>query len=393
SNQYATLITENRPRRYLFFYAHAGFSNQLYALQRAMCIGYSTQRTIIVPPLLPHIGSRTAYKFGGRAGKDFIVANKIAVDDAKTVLSMDNQTEFPSWSEIINYDVLTKKTGVHLIDLFDFMRMTSESAAAGALLNHTVDIHSMPAEIDDWIEFLDFFNAHFGNNTVALIGSAFTLKYEEAFGKYDKDAMENIRRATLGFTPSNKLLYLLRSAIIHVPQNYVGVHIRFGDTYHLSLCDEKTAAEEYKKLLTVIEEANVTKGSAIYLGSKESNAKKCFEEYSHHDYKVFTLNDLLNVPPSDEHTDRDLERRKMNAAIPSLQDAMNEIYVDLGTKHLIIDLVLISLGYRIFFSRVSFRQHYSTFQQVIEHRHESRTEFLNHIFDFNADRHDTNMQV
>jgi hypothetical protein len=358
-----------------------------------MYIGYATHRTVIVPPLLPHIGSRTPYKFGGRAGKNFHVANKIAVDDAVTVMSLHNRTEFPSWSEIIDYSVLTKKTGVHLIDLFEFMRMESESAAAGALFNHTVDIDSLPAEVNDWLEFLDYFNLHFGNKTVALIGSAFVLQYEEAFSRYDQDAVEKIRRATLGFTPSNKLLDLIRSAIIRVPHNYVGVHIRFGDTYHLSICDEKIAAEEYKKLISVIRRANVTKEIAIYLGSKESNAKKCFDEYSQHDYKVFTLNDILNAQPPDERTDQYLGRHTMNVTIPSLHDAMNEICVDLGTKYLIIDMVLVSLGYSIFFSRVSFRQNYSTFQQVIEQRHELRTEFLSQLFNFNGDRPHMNKQI
>ncbi|KAL7479223.1 hypothetical protein ACHAW6_004966 [Cyclotella cf. meneghiniana] len=385
SDQY-TPMNANRPTKYLFFYAHAGFSNQLFALQRAMYIGFATDRTVIVPPLLPHIGSGTPYKFGGRAGKNFHIANKIAVDDAVTVMSLHNRTEFPSWSEIIDYSVLTKKTGVHLIDLFDFMRMERESAAVRALFHHTVEIDSMPVEVNDWLEFLDYFNMHFGNKTVALIGSAFVLPYEEAFGRHDEDAVEKIRRATLDFPPSHKLLDLIRAAIIHVPPNYIGVHIRFGDTYHLSHCDEKTATEEYNKLISVIRGANVTEGSAIYLGSKESNAKKCLEEYTHHDYKVFSLNDILNAQPPDVRTDQNLARHKMNVTIPNLHDAMNEICVDLGTKHLIIDMVLVSLGYMTFFGRVSFRPHYSTFQQVIEQRHELRTEFLSQLFNIKSNR-------
>ena len=76
----------------------------------------------------------------------------------------------------------------------------------------------------------------------------------------------------------------------------------------------------------------------------------------------------------------------MNVTIPNLHDAMNEICVDLGTKHLIIDMVLVSLGYMTFFGRVSFRPHYSTFQQVIEQRHELRTEFLSQLFNIKSNR-------
>jgi hypothetical protein len=71
--------------------------------------------------------------------------------------------------------------------------------------------------------------------------------------------------------------------------------------------------------------------------------------------------------------------------IPRLSDAMNGIHLDDGTKYLLIDMILVSLGQSFFFSRVSFRQNSSTFQSIIEQRHEYREEFLNQILNADTD--------
>lgn len=343
-----------------------------------MSIAYATKRTLIMPPLLPHMGSRTHTKFGGRAGKNYKDGNQIAMDDAAAVLDI-NSTLFPSWSEVFDYDLITKSTDVHVMDVWEFMR----TEYGGYLSNYTADIDDMPP-VTDWMEFIQEFNAHFENKTVALIGSAFALEdIDDAFKLFDEEAFERIRIATLGFTPSNKMLNLARAAIIHIPKHYVGVHIRFGDMYRLSKCDEKAAAEEYSKLISSIRNANITKGSTIYIGSKEKNAKRCFDEHSKFDYRVFALDDVIG-PHS---PDKQFEVYSISALVPSLNNAMDAINLDVGTKYLLIDLTLVSLGHKYFFSRVSFRPKFSTFQEVIQQRHEFRSVYLGLILNNSSDYH------
>lgn len=346
-----------------------------------MNLAHSTHRTLILPPLLPHVRSHTTFKFGGRGGKSFAESINIAINfDAKTSSSV-NSTEFPSWSEVLEYDLVTQKTGVHLVDLWEFMQ-TSEFHLVGALLNHTVDTDGL-AMGDNWMEFEDEFNKHYENHTVAVIGSAFGLGGDEAFARYNEGVAERIRRATLTFTPSNKLLGLIRSAIIHIPRHYVGVHIRFGDMYHLTDCNEPSAKAEYTKLISRIREANVTHDTAIYLGSKDGNAKRCFDEHSGNEYRVFTLNDVMDAAST--NNTEEFERYNLSGVIPRLSDAMNGIHLDDGTKYLLIDMILVSLGQSFFFSRVSFRPNSSTFQSIIEQRHEYREEFLNQILNADTD--------
>jgi hypothetical protein len=343
-----------------------------------MNLAHSTQRTLILPPLLPHIGSKTHTKFGGRPGKNFKDANNIAIQDGKSVMNI-NRTEFPSWSEILDYELLTESTGVHVVDVWDFVR----TEFGGTLLNFTTAIDDMPT-ITSWMEFIDDFNTHFENQTVALIGSAFNLIDEDnAFKVYDEQTFERIRRATLCFTPNNKLLDLIRASITRIPKHYVGVHIRFGDLYRLSECDEKSANEEFAKLITSIRNANVTKNSAIYLGSKDNNAKRCFDGHSRFDYRVFTLSDITSPLPVDEK----FEVYNISAVIPSITDAMDAINLDAGTKYLLVDLILVSLGHSYFFSRISFRPSMSTFQTIIEQRHQFREEYLRMILNNSVDHY------
>ena len=332
-----------------------------------MNIAYSTNRTLIMPPLLPHIGSRTNFKFGGRPGRGYKEANKVAIKDGEVVMGI-NRTEFPSWSEILDYGLITAETGVYVMDIWEFMRTNY----AGSLLYQTVGIDDMPAIIS-WSSFIDEFNTQFENVTVARIGSAFALKdIDDAFKLYDEIAFERIRRATLCFSPSNKLLDLLRASIIHIPNHYVGVHIRFGDTYKLMKCNETKAEKEFIALISSIRNANITKGSAVYLASKDDNAKRCFDGHSGSNFKVFALNDITNPLPTDEK----LGVFNVSAVVPSFTDAMNEINLDMGTKYLLVDLMLVSLGQSYFFSRVSFRPKSSTLQMIIEQRHEFRENYL-----------------
>ena len=164
-----------------------------------MSLAYATNRSLIIPALLPHIGSKPYSKFGGRSGKGFTEGNNIAIGESKSVMDI-NKTEFPSWSEVLDFDLLTKLTGVHVTDIWEFMR----TEHANAIQNFTIDIQDMPTE-SSWIDFIDAFNLHFENKTVAIIGSAFALKFiDDAFKNHDEDGFERIRRATLCFNHPTK---------------------------------------------------------------------------------------------------------------------------------------------------------------------------------------------
>jgi hypothetical protein len=364
-------------KKYLFYYTHAGFSNQLIALQHAMQLAHSTNRTVIVPPLLPHRGNKSKYAFDGRNGKSFQEAVDAAVEDIKTVMSMKGREEYPSWTEVFDYDA--KATGVNLIDLYDFVK--DDSYNMHNMLNKTTIMDGVDPIKNggDWNAFVRHFNQHFGNQTLAIIGSAYNIQIDAAFATHDEDAAKRIHQAVHSFTPSIKVINLLRAAFSYMPEQYVGVHIRFGDLFWIKHCNDSAVVEGYTGILRSLNESNVTNGTSIFIGSKDGRAKGCLEELSNHSYDVYNMNDLFEASAAATETNV-LDGNTTTNHTMGLQQAMDDLHLDLGTKHLLLDYFLVALGVPpVFFARISFRPSGSTFQELIDDRNKHRVELLNRI--------------
>ena len=341
-----------------------------------MQLAHSTNRTVIVPPLLPHLGEKSKYAFDGRGVKSFQEAVGAAVEDIKTVMSMKGREEYPSWTEVFDYDA--EATGVNLIDLYDFVK--DKSYNIHNMLNKTTIMDGVdPIKNDgDWNAFVRHFNQHFGNQTLAVIGSAFKIQMDAAFASYDEDAAKRIQ-AIHAFTPSIKVINLLRAAFSYMPEQYVGVHIRFGDWFWIKHCNDSVVAQGYAGILRSLKESNVTNGTSIFIGSKDGRAKECLEELSNHSYDVYNLNDLFEASAAAADINF-LDGNTTTNHMMGLQQAMDDLHLDLGTKHLLLDYLLVALGVPpVFFARISFRPSGSTFQELIDDRNKHRVELLNRI--------------
>ena len=116
-------------QKYLYYYSHSGISNQLLGLARAAQLCFSTNRILILPPVLPHYGEfpEEFLSFHGRTAgggcnpyeqsATFIVAARY---DA--VLCKRNQYNYPKFSEIINISELSRLMNVTMIELGDFIK-------------------------------------------------------------------------------------------------------------------------------------------------------------------------------------------------------------------------------------------------------------------------------
>ena len=109
--------------RFLLYYSHSGFANQLVGIRNAAEFAYATNRTLVLSPILPHFTSKPALFKGwkGRAAgskcgpyhgyQRFL---KMVEDDVDRMMLYNHA--FPSSMEIIDFEDITKKTGLKVVD-------------------------------------------------------------------------------------------------------------------------------------------------------------------------------------------------------------------------------------------------------------------------------------
>jgi hypothetical protein len=113
---------------FLLYFAHSGYSNQVIALQHAAQLAYKLNRTLVVPPVLPHTNEeiklfpdwkRDAAGTWCQAYQKYAIHQIKAVKQARIASHSDN---FPSFANIIDFSVLTETTGLKTLDLDEFMQ-------------------------------------------------------------------------------------------------------------------------------------------------------------------------------------------------------------------------------------------------------------------------------
>jgi hypothetical protein len=365
-------------KQYLFFYSVNGFANQLEGIRMAMQIAYSTNRTLIMPPLLPHGFSNTlSSKFHGRERyfgefttdpKRLVEINNLTLGDVRAALTVQDKTEYPSWSEVMDFVSLSNNTGVQVIDLIDFVQSKSESCIH-EFYNQpdSVSIVGISNKSTSWDDFTHLFTQQFQRHSIALIGVAFIFSsnsdmfqsHDYLFRIHDPIASDKILQGVRSFMPPKKVLDIIKAASVRLPNDYVGVHIRTRDHDGLKNCRDTALTNGFDSLIQELAESNTSYGSAIYLASNDHIAKECFNELSQNSYKVFTLNDIF---PQEELG---------NVA----KDIMESMAVDDGTKMLVVDEFLVALGAKVYFASINF-PYVSTFQEGIKSMHSRRSELL-----------------
>lgn len=370
--------------QFVYYGSFNGFSNQLIEILSAMRIAYSTNRTLILPPVLPHRFSKASGKFEGRdygahslEPPDFTKPVKTSLDDVTKVKTLSTREDFPSWGEILNLDDLTYRTGVKLIDLYDFVKTKGNDCVNEFWKQPSppVPITALTNRSKSWVEFVDLFNKQYSTRTIAAIGDAFVLNaynsvfftsHEKLFRDYDEVAGQRLTDGVLSMALSTKVLKLLKAALTYLPDEYIAVHLRTGDTAEIQNCTDISLVSAFKTAIEGLNKANVKDGSTVYIASNNDRAKECFNEITRHRYNLVNLTDIL---------EEDLSK----AGSASVDELLGALSIDYTTKLMLLDLFLVSMGAEVFFSMMNFEINYSFYQQMMKRLHNERSDRLQQL--------------
>ena len=127
-----TLFDNDDGNRYLLFYGHSGFSNQLIGMERVAYLALVTNRTLVLPPVLPHATSKKAK--AQQSFPEFIARTsgigclpfdryhglvEVVKDDVKK--ARDPKLPFPSFMDLFDFKEF-KKAGLKVVDMTEFAK-------------------------------------------------------------------------------------------------------------------------------------------------------------------------------------------------------------------------------------------------------------------------------
>ena len=205
-------------------------------------------------------------------------------------------------------------------------------------------------------EIVSFFNRTCGlDQRVAVIGSAFVFGGSGKNVLVDDATSQAFARYFDNFTPSRKLLAVLRKIHHGLQNGYAGVHIRFKDNMKIDDCNSTLVQKAYNHVLHELENKNVTKDTQILIGNSNRAALRCFDYHSKGDYHATTVNEIINS----------------DAMIQKLVD---EIKTEKSTVYLLLDQLLIGIADVMVVLSVDFGD--STFQDQMKARHHYRSDIL-----------------
>ena len=117
-------------------------------------------------------------------------------------------------------------------------------------------------------------------------------------------------------------------------------------------------------MIQSLQRSNAKIGSTIYIASNDGKAKECFNNITNYKYKLVNLDDII-------HADS-------NALEPEIEEQFKTIWVDPGTKYLLLDLFLVSMASEVHYAVINFEEGYnlSSFQELIKNLHKGRQKRL-----------------
>uniref|UniRef100_A0A7S2UE97 Peptide-O-fucosyltransferase 1 n=1 Tax=Attheya septentrionalis TaxID=420275 RepID=A0A7S2UE97_9STRA len=355
-----TTTRQTTHSRYLVYFSHSGFSNQLLGLQRAAILAYSTNRTLVLPPLLPHKGDKPkifkSYK-ARAAGPGCIPYKHHAkfIGNAKRDADAAGDGQlFPSFSELMDFDEIEKRSGIHFVDLPDFMNEKNHSTKfwhEGNRRKIDFDGRCTLNYTRTYPDMVKVFEDNFSTDpTIAVIGSAFIIRNRkpENLGFSDKQLF-------LGFPPSKKMLHIIKKMREKLPQYYHGVHIRFFDNQKFN-CKDLEITQMFDSILQEAQHNFTATGeTTMFVGFSHPTLKRCMTEYY--------INSTCNVMFLDDLMDEDSD----------IQSLVENVRVEKGTLYLVLDQLLIALADHIVFRDLMGG---STFQGLIKARHQYKDDIL-----------------
>ena len=370
--------SESEPVRYLYYFNHAGWSNQLIALYHAAQLAHHTNRTLIVPPILSHhtsndIGNaREANSKRLFCGPDHLNLIKSDAAECKKTPKKSSHVRF---SEIIDMKKLSQDIHVSFTDLCDFVKM--EPTLTKKYFFEMKHMKPKQRENDlsglcslghlrSYEEMIGNFQSIYAKDDIAILPSAFILNNSNTQTKH---FMDNV----LGFPPSSNLSEFINILKNRISTNYIGIHLRYQDSADNNnankefrfKCSEDNKISVFHNLVGMKNVSHVSAAStsiSVFLASNSRKAVKCYKQFLvDKGIQVFTLEDLFAQEQN--------HATKLSSGIKTTK----------STIYLILDQILVSMGKQILL--VNKMKHLdsfagedaygSTFQWVIKTRHEA----------------------
>jgi len=396
-------IVDNSDERYLLYFSHAGMSNQLLGLENAAYLAFATNRTLVLPPVLPHITAvADTVKYpeftwegaGTGCGLYEGYHEYVSYVHEHVKLAADSRVQFPSYKALFDFDDIFHETGgLKVIDMPEFARTRTEKQGLFRIQNATDFSHwctgknetieskavsTCPEKSSNNFTLLAHeFNAVCDKSEmIAAIGSAFRLPLPDAdeMGGFQKQIHEYF---TLKMSLSRPLLVLLTKMYNILPRGYAGVHIRFRDHFVCSSqsCEETCAKQEvetaFQNVFGQLDEkssmssANESVSVAsnrppfrhVLIGFGNTATLPCFKYHAKNRYNASTIVDLID---GDEE----------------LQEMVDNIQAEKSTVYAFLDQILIGIAESLKLEKVEFGGTRSTFQEKISVWHQRREEVL-----------------
>ena len=388
---FADSDSDSDTEQYLLYFSHSGFSNQLRGLQSAARLALATNRTLVLPPLLPHkstdkktlsyplFRARTAGN-NCKAWREYSDLQESVHLDVMATQSQSQKNPFPSYKALIDVDVLAKSTGLKIIDMPEFANeikdainysnwCKGDNTIRNKMVNGCGDKATFSEMVSTFLKSCgrdssDSDSAKNRNSRIAVIGSGFVLPRiipnADYFGETVGGAMDDF---FYQLPSSPEFTSLLREMYALLPSGYVGVHIRFRDKMVIDDCDDAAVVQTYADILRHLNAMKMmhvkgsgsghgihttTRVSHVLIGNGNKAALRCFDHHSKGRYTATTVNQLI------ESNGR-------------LQAMLNGIPSEQSTIYLLMDLILLGLADQLAFAKLNVVA--NTFQIQIRNIH------------------------
>jgi len=334
----------NADEKFLIYFSHGGFGNQIIGLQNAAMLALATNRTLVLPPVTPHLTDKGEKRFpqfeyreigspdGCRSVERSDEIIEIFKRDSEASKDLTNEKDYPSFQEIIDFKALQRQgVPLRVIDLPTFMvdrEVSSFSGGRDRNISFALD-GRCTGDRRTWgyTMVLKSFYDNFWDKPVAMTGSGLfiTSPMEPLSEKILLNCSDCDKSSVfMGFPLAPKFLSVLQHAFQHIPRPYVGVHLRFDDSETIR-CNQ--VGHQYEELFGKIAERAPANTTTVFTGTIKENVRSCFDQHKgpNSTLTLWTMDDLF-------------------AKDDKIRELAEQFIQEESTISLLMDLFMIAMG-------------------------------------------------